>query len=260
MKIRLFSDYHAEFYRDDQERALHVLNTEKLPSLPGDSQMFLVMAGDICTAKNLPMTEAILKHMSARFKHVVYVAGNHEFYGSELLNAYLKIKDVCDNLPNVTFGGGRTKAHGVGITYCTLWTDFDKGDPSTMNLAHRSMPDYRLIKYGDKPLTPSNIAAIHHLQRDEILGKIREGDLVVTHHAPSFRSTHPDYAGDPLNGCFASELSELILDKKPALWIHGHSHHHQDYLIGSTRIVCNPVGYIGERDTAYKPDLVLEMP
>ena len=48
-----------------------------------------------------------------------------------------------------------------------------------------------------------------------------------------------------------SDLSEFILDRPGIkLWTHGHTHENFDYMIGSTRIVCNPRGYDGYEDIA----------
>jgi hypothetical protein len=60
-------------------------------------------------------------------------------------------------------------------------------------------------------------------------------------------STHPRYASDYLmNGGYRSDLSELILDNPQiVLWTHGHMHDPFDYMIGTTRVVCNPRGYAG---------------
>jgi hypothetical protein len=56
----------------------------------------------------------------------------------------------------------------------------------------------------------------------------------------------PDYHGDHLtNGAYSSDLSEFILDHPQIkLWTHGHTHDVFDYMIGDTRILCNPRGYI----------------
>lgn len=71
--------------------------------------------------------------------------------------------------------------------------------------------------------------------------------VVVGHHSPSKLSTKPQYENDVIvNGAYSSDLSEFILDHPQiVLWTHGHTHHTFDYLIGSTRILCNPRGYIG---------------
>jgi hypothetical protein len=88
--------------------------------------------------------------------------------------------------------------------------------------------------------------------------------VVVGHHTPSFKSCHPNYAHDTLmNGGYHSDLSEFILDHPQiVLWTHGHTHHPFDYVIGETRIVCNPRGYVNDgysEDTGWDPNILLEI-
>lgn len=80
-----------------------------------------------------------------------------------------------------------------------------------------------------------------------IEGKFDEKFVVVGHHAPSKLSTHPRYKHDTLmNGAYSSSLDEYILEHPQIkLWTHGHTHEDFDYMLGSTRIVCNPRGYDG---------------
>ena len=81
--------------------------------------------------------------------------------------------------------------------------------------------------------------------------------IVVGHHTPSHSSCHPRYKGEHLmNGGYHSDLSNFILDRpRIKLWTHGHTHELYDYMIGSTRIVCNPRGYIGHESIADKFEL-----
>lgn len=76
--------------------------------------------------------------------------------------------------------------------------------------------------------------------------------VVVGHHCPSRLSVHPRYAHDTqMNGAYQSDLNDFILERPQIkLWIHGHTHEQFDYMIGSTRIVCNPRGYEGYEDSA----------
>jgi len=76
--------------------------------------------------------------------------------------------------------------------------------------------------------------------------------VMVGHHAPSKASTHPRYQNDTLiNGAYSSNLDFFIEDHPEIkLWTHGHTHHTFDYMIGETRVVCNPRGYIGYEDQA----------
>jgi len=76
--------------------------------------------------------------------------------------------------------------------------------------------------------------------------------VVISHHAPSEQSIAEWYKNDTLmNGAFHSKLDQFILDRPQiALWCHGHMHDPFDYQIGSTRVVCNPRGYIGYESRA----------
>jgi len=70
--------------------------------------------------------------------------------------------------------------------------------------------------------------------------------VVCTHHAPTPLSIAEWYKHDTLmNGAFHSDLSDFILDREQIkLWTHGHMHNSSDYMVGETRVVCNPRGYI----------------
>jgi Icc-related predicted phosphoesterase len=69
--------------------------------------------------------------------------------------------------------------------------------------------------------------------------------VVCGHHSPSKTSTHIRYQHETLmNGGYSSNLDQFIIDHPQIkLWTHGHTHEDFDYMIGQTRIVCNPRGY-----------------
>jgi Icc-related predicted phosphoesterase len=97
---------------------------------------------------------------------------------------------------------------------------------------------------------PEDAVEDHHKMmqyiRSVVAEKHEEKFVVCGHHAPSKASTKPRYKNDTLmNGGYSSDLSEFILDHPQIkLWTHGHTHDNFDYMIGTTRIVCNPRGYI----------------
>lgn len=100
-------------------------------------------------------------------------------------------------------------------------------------------------------------AAIIHKETLDFIDQVTKSDknfVVVGHHAPSKLSTHPRYADEyTTNGGYSSDLSEFILDRPQIkLWTHGHTHEPFDYMVGSTRVVCNPRGYIGYEELAEK--------
>lgn len=114
------------------------------------------------------------------------------------------------------------------------------------------------VKMKEEPSTfcPEDVVPEHKAMIDYIRtvieGKFDEKFVVVGHHAPSRQSTHPRYKHDVLmNGAYSSSLDEFILDHPQIkLWTHGHTHEDFDYMIGTTRVFCNPRGYINYESKA----------
>jgi predicted phosphodiesterase len=104
--------------------------------------------------------------------------------------------------------------------------------------------------------TPEDAVEDHRKMLDYIRvmieGKFDQKFVVVGHHAPSKQSTHPRYADEVImNGGYSTALDEFIMDHPQIkLWTHGHTHEDFDYMVGSTRIVCNPRGYDAYEDRA----------
>lgn len=289
MKIKLVSDLHLEF------SDYNVKND--------DGCDVLILSGDIMVAQDLhdhPETSYgmysnvnledlgrrqqtalrfrdFLKRCSFQFPHVVYVAGNHEFYHGKWIQTLTTLRSECEKFPNVYFLERESKKiDDVTFIGSTLWTNLNKGDPLTLHAVRDMMMDYKCIvkEYeGYTRLKPHDTAIRHQQSLDYIRSVVAEkGDekfVVVGHHSPSFQSVHEQYQAEYLmNGAYHSSLEEFILDRPQIkLWTHGHTHHCFDYMIGETRVVCNPRGYQSEKsngdswgeDTGWNPNIVLEV-
>jgi DNA repair exonuclease SbcCD nuclease subunit len=196
-----------------------------------------------------------LDRVSQRFPHVVYISGNHEFYNGKWVGSLGDLRKECSYYPNIHFLECDAWTHN-DITFVggTLWTDMNKGDPMTLHAIQDMMNDFHIIRNDDRGYT--KLRPMHtverHLKTVAYIRSVIENNptsryVVVGHHAPSNLSIHPRYASATLmNGGYVSDLSNFILDHPQIkLWTHGHVHSPFDYMIGSTRIVCNPRGYIG---------------
>jgi Icc-related predicted phosphoesterase len=209
-----------------------------------------------------------LARCSASFPHVIYVAGNHEFYNGKWPAGIEYLRKECAKFPNVYFMENDSRVIGdFTFVGCTLWTDMNRGDPITLYHIAGMMNDYRVIRnsdHGFRRLTPEDTALRHRASMEYIQhmieGQVDQKFVVVGHMAPSRLSTHPRYADDAMmNGGYSSSLDEFIMDHPQIkLWTHGHTHEDFDYTIGSTRVVCNPRGYINyeERANTWQPKLV----
>lgn len=106
-------------------------------------------------------------------------------------------------------------------------------------------------KFSPQDAVDDHKAMVEYI-RTIIEGKFDQKFVVVGHHAPSRNSTHPRYKDEVImNGGYSSSLDEFIMDHPQIkLWTHGHTHELFDYMLGTTRITCNPRGYAGYEDRA----------
>lgn len=258
MKFRLASDIHSEFLSNDE---IPTLASLALPPLPDDEESILLLAGDVGSMHKPHNILSLLNVLSSQFKHIVYILGNHEYYSGDFVQTPHDLKELLAQLKNVwVTTAGVKSADTCNIHAHTLWTDFDKGNPVSMLEAGGRMNDYRMITNGHRPLRPADTLQRHkeHLERLEF--EIWENDLVMTHHSPSLRSIPPEYLTDRVNGAYHTDLEWLILEKKPAVWVHGHTHTACDYMVGSTRVICNPRGYGNQfKKNGYNATLTFEV-
>jgi DNA repair exonuclease SbcCD nuclease subunit len=265
MRIALCSDLHLEFEDIDLK------NTE--------GAEVLILSGDIMIAEDLhnhppvvtnPYAPYIdlgtrqkaalrfrdfLSRVSNEFPHVVYVAGNHEFYHGRWNQSLDHLREECARYPNIYFLERDIKViNDYTFIGATLWTDCNKSDRLTILTLNGMMNDYRVIRNDEHSysrLHPDSTIQRHHQTLGylkAVLPDLKDKKVVfVGHHGPSAMSTHPRYQYETLmNGGYRSELSEFILDHPQIkLWTHGHMHDPFDYMIGTTRVVCNPRGYSG---------------
>lgn len=195
-------------------------------------------------------------------KPIVYVAGNHEFYGGDWDEVLEQMHQAAKTHDIHFLENNTTTVAGIRFLGCTLWTDFAYfGEPlkdQMMGHAARYLTDYQEIRANGlgyewghtSALTPRMALERHIRSRTWLAAELSSGDpahtVVVTHHLPHKHSVAPKYASDGLTPAFASNLPvDLMVQAK--LWIHGHSHSSCNYRLGDSRrhvrVVCNPRGY-----------------
>jgi hypothetical protein len=236
------SDLHLEFDSNFE-----------VPEMEDDKESVLVLAGDICTLRRNNWISDWLVPLFKRFRAVVYVPGNHEYYGSVFPKAWHETMDPLgeefDNFYPLDIA--TAIVDGVKFIGATLWTNFFN-DAAEKTLAAHMMNDYRAIKFVDsrgyhklRPgVTESHNYAAKHFLADEIHEPFDGPTVVVTHHGPSRKSIDPKFADSPLNGAYVNDLDNLLEAGGELWWIHGHVHHSVSYQVGEGRVLTNPRGYI----------------
>lgn len=228
----------------------------------------VVLAGDIASPRQAAFWALGFD------KPVIYVLGNHEFYGGSIEGAAAELKQLCAGTQVHVLDDSEIVIDGVRFLGSTLWTDFmlfGAGDArlAAMAQAQRLLRDFSRIRSGGEEcavFTPDDAAALferHAQWLDRRLDVAHDGPtVVITHHAPSRRSIHARFAGSVLNACFVSDAEWLAGAARTRLWIHGHTHDSFDYDLHGTRVVCNPRGYAkaGVNENArFDPDFIVEV-
>jgi len=201
---------------------------------------------------------------------VIYVCGNHEYHDPLWSIAEHKtwMLGVCEDSNVHLLDNDVVIINGVRFIGSTLWSDLTRApDALCCDI------DHIIVDYGENK-RPSGLVHFSEAYGQSLfdhnsawlkseLAKPFDGKtVVVTHHAPSYGSLHGQYADNPWNPCFMSDLEHLMGDSVD-LWLHGHTHNNFDYQVNGTRVVCNPRGYPnpfgGWENRMFDPDLMLEL-
>lgn len=264
MKLYLVSDLHLEF----------AAFTPPVPTVAAAD--VVVLAGDI----HVGVAGLAWARQAFGSKPIVYVAGNHEFYGHHWTRLVEDLRRQAALLGIYFLENSTVDLSGMRFIGCTLWTDFDfhQDVPQSVSMARveRGLNDFALIEATDPedendgaqgpgpseglsftrspgkgPLLQARHTLIRHMESRRWLSTELENarDLkvvVVSHHGPSVRSVAERYRDDRLTPGFVSHLDRLVTECD--LWVHGHTHDSFDYEMARTdgrsaRVVCNPRGY-----------------
>lgn len=289
-KFRFASDLHLEFAYDDpnflkpkdpqevKDKAFADYADQLFPPHGDDKQTTLLLSGDICENwRAHTRYGGFFKRVSERFAEVIWIPGNHEYYGHKFSDYHdtRVAMNMSTEYSNVFYWNRNRTSYltecglNIHVLAATLWSDCDKGNPLSNFAVSNGLNDYKKITFADvemdiyRKLRVNDTMAAHIRDRDYIVAqvnKFKTADpdcvvIVMTHHAPSFQSIPERYAGDVLSNAYASHLNfGLFTHGQPDVWIHGHLHDEVNYWINETNVISNPYGYIGHHlNEGYNP-------
>ena len=229
-----------------------------MPAVDADVR---VLAGDIHTKER----GVLFALQCASEIPTIYVAGNHEFYGTAIPKLYDKLKSLAAGTHVTVLENDELIVGGVRFLGCTLWTDFGfHGADSRQHAmleAGSTMNDYKKIRMNPsyRKLTPGATYGIHRSSltwlEDRLAEPFNGKTVVITHHAPAAPSAVDKT--DLISSAYCSSLEDFMVANPIDLWIHGHTHKCVDYRVGGTRVVSNARGYPGECTNSFDPELVV---
>lgn len=241
MKIQIMSDLHLDIWR----------SANLIPAVDRD---LLILAGDVMEMVEVPKyAEFFRKQLEA--SPILWVMGNHEYYLSSIEKVKQEFGYLEQEFPGLTILDDevyfvRDDLMIIGSTY---WTDMNNNSYGTKCTAMKYLNDFRVITYRGSALHPEDtvkfntdaVKFIDKTVRDSTFDGMQK--IVVTHHSPSYKSVHTKYYLAGLaNYCYVSDHDVFVdnLGKYGVThWIHGHTHHPQEYMIGDVQVLSNPIGY-----------------
>jgi predicted phosphodiesterase len=271
VKIQLLSDLHLEAHPDYHPR-------------PAPQAELLVLAGDVGSyqkGSRLPGDDFGLERFSPQRgwpMPVLYVPGNHEYDNLDFDATHARLRETCERLGITWLEREVLVLDGLRFVGTTLWTDFDAlalqpGQPA---------PEMtRLLKQRHKAFRAANFylekaATTRHGQlmlaegwreqglacqqwlREALATPFDGTTVVVTHFAPSLRSTDPRYGLTPGTAGFCNSLDELL--PLAQWWLHGHLHCQHDYVQSGCRVVANTLGYASKGEQqGFREDFTLDL-
>ncbi|MCY7261865.1 metallophosphoesterase [Pseudomonas protegens] len=234
MKALVLSDLHLEF----EPIQLSLVDVD-----------LVILAGDI--------------HKGARGVHwasemfsipVLYVPGNHEFYGGHIHRTLEKMRAASANHANVhVLDQDQIIIAGVRFLGATSWTDYTaSGDLArAMSVARESMNDFKLIRADAhyRKLRPDDLLARSRLAREwlseQLAASFKGKTVVISHHCPISQVAGHENSDSHLSASYTNNWHSLV--DQSDFWIFGHTHHSVDVTLGRCRLISNPRGYPGEQ-------------
>lgn len=268
MKIKVVSDLHICFMNQTKK-----ISTMIIPKQEDDSETVLVIAGDFGKFSQETMYVQTLNHLANRFRDIIIVAGNHEFYG------YNDFPNIPTTLlkklaSNVHFLDKTVKViDDVAFLGCSLFTDMNNSNPIDIQSVRFGMNDFNYIKkvnldinpYGNsmnKVIEPEDYITEFNKCKEFIFTecKFYTNPVVVTHFIPTYETISFMYRTSRTNAGYCSSLENEILDSNIKYWCCGHQHQRLDTMVGNTTIIQNAFGYwTHEVNCGFNSNLTIEL-
>jgi len=240
MKIQLLSDLHLE--------------SESFEPLPQPDAELLVLAGDIDSSWQG------YERFAGWPVPVLVVAGNHEFDGRELSQAWPAFRGHCTRLgltllERETLVLSSRAGPRVRFVGTVRWCDFDLFGPTGQERALRAGAYFQRVMAATIDGAPFDAAAVRREAQacgawlstalQELPAGRWDRTVAVTHFAPSLRSADPRYGPLPSTASFCNADDALL--PYATNWLHGHLHCRHDYRVvhadgRATRVVSQARG------------------
>jgi len=245
---------------------LHLEHNSKLVDfntvVPRKIADYAFLTGDIAGGLHaLPF----IKHLLSLGYIVFYVLGNHEHYSYCPNKLIQQWRTISAQIQDFYFLENESIViDDIEIFGATLWTSLgtknvqEPIDLIFRNAITKSADFSNIDNWMPEDMQKSFYSSFEILKHTMECSQSKY-KIVLSHHAPSFNSIHPNYSKSIINNFFATELGNYISYSNIDFWFHGHVHDSADYLIYLCRVICNPFGYIKSPNPLFSWKNVVEI-
>lgn len=238
LRIGLISDLHLEFYQDPWRVLDKVVDSADFLEVD-----WICIAGDLGYS---PVVPKFLAYLSGKTDcEIFYVPGNHEFYHGHISDIdNLMKQDLPGTVHLLQRDFHYDLKHDVLIAGSCGWIDgsFKEIYNHPVDKFFRSRyNDFTQIKGFKKLARTYGKADYRSIARH--LSNPARVKIAMTHFLPHPECINLEYTGNALNACYCNDWYDILADKKPDYWFHGHSHCHQKVKIHETECIINAAGY-----------------
>jgi Icc-related predicted phosphoesterase len=234
----------------------------------------LLVAGDSCQLNYCKKARFFEKYIYPKWKIVIEVPGNHDFYGKTSDYPFLysdKITRFFDNKEGdyVTESNDNTCTHhyinngfidinNIRVICSTLWSKVEKYQKEV----NWGLNDYVQIKgYNIELNNRLNHFNVNYI--DKVLDETPQNKqvIILTHHAPLWCMIDDKFKHSTINEAFANNLDDLIKKHSTKIntWVYGHMHKYDQRKVYGVNFVRNPVGYVCMKENK-SVDLMCQIP
>jgi predicted MPP superfamily phosphohydrolase len=238
---------------------LHIESMDDVPPVEDfvtPCEDILILAGDIGRIHKFNQLRQFIKNLCDKFKTVIYILGNHEYYYVEgvefktmdsLLEDLEKIKKENSNLH--VLNREHIIIDDVCFTGVTLWSQ------TSLEIPTGIVKIKNINKYNYNFMHKKDVGYIEKMVKHCEVNKLKL--VVISHHCPTYDLIlHKQ--GYKYKSLYATNLDYLV--DKADVWIFGHSHRNFDYYTDqNTRIVSNQKGKHKDKITSFSKTKIIEI-
>lgn len=225
MKLLILSDVHTEF---------------RVPEIivPVETDV-IILAGDIGVYGEESLKDFLHK-MNEYNKPVLYVLGNHEFYGTSNID-YLHVMEWFRNLEKefcnlIILHNETVIVEGVNFVGTPLWTNFDD-DFWMEKVSQKSISDFVESCFTTKDYIQMYEESEMFIASNIVPEMI---NVVITHFPPLEELTNPKF---PKYNSYFNNRMGWVCNLDVDLWVYGHNHWSLDKEINGVHFASNQLGY-----------------